>query len=757
MVVATVAICLTTVASAKSEAIPTILGADTTVTVDAICVTTLKHGIGELPEASSTIIKGETIERRGITSVKEIVTSAPNFFAPDYGSRMTSSIYVRGLGTRIDQPVVGMNVDNVPVAHKNMYDTAMADIERIEVLRGAQSTLYGRNTMCGVVNVYTLSPLKYQGIRLRGEYGSRNSYSIAASAYNRISENMGTSVSARFAHHDGYFRNSYDGLLCDKENISDLRTKWQYRKGAFSIDNVLWFTSLRQGGYPYRYGGANNPEAEEQAECIGSICYNDNCSYDRVGVSDGITIRYNWPRVSLSSITSYQYLNDDMRLDQDFLPLSIFTLQQKTIQHDLTEDIMVRSKSDSRYQWLCGAFLFYKNQDMSAPVRFLDEGIDRLIVSNYNQHSGYNGTLRWGKADGEGGDSLLLGSDFTTRTFGWDIYHQSTLRAGRWLFTLGARLDSEHVAMRYHNSVDSYYTAFPNDETKSPIEVALKINDSDLLKQHFLEVLPKAVVEFDIDSRNRLYLTLSKGYKAGGFNTQMFSEVLQRRVKEKMGLSQNLDVANLITYRPEKSWNAEIGGHFSTRDRLFTADVALFWIECFDQQLTLFPEGQTTGRMMTNAGRTRSYGAEVSLMAQLHRNFRLGASYGYTNARFRKFVNGTEDYAGNHIPYAPENTLSVDATYTIPLRTSWAKQIVIEASTTGAGRIYWNEENTLSQPFYALLNASARLEAESWSVDVWVRNATATPYDVFYFESMGNRFLQRGRGCSYGVRLALDI
>ena len=67
------------------------------------------------------------------------------------------------------------------------------------------------------------------------------------------------------------------------------------------------------------------------------------------------------------------------------------------------------------------------------------------------------------------------------------------------------------------------------------------------------------------------------------------------------------------------------------------------------------------------------------------------------------------------------------------------------------------EDNTLSQPFYALLNASARLEAESWSVDVWVRNATSTPYDVFYFESMGNRFLQRGRGCSYGVRLALDI
>ena len=740
------------------EGAPAILNVDTLVSVDAVTVSSVKQtfDLSEEP-LSATLLDAKRIDREGIKGVKDVVTSAPNFFMPDYGSRMTSSIYVRGLGTRIDQPVVGMTVDNVPIADKNMYDTMLPDIERIEILRGPQSTLYGRNTMCGVVNIYTLSPLKYQGIRVNADYGSRNSYRIGASVYNKFFDRFGISVAAQFAHCDGYFRNMYDGSLCDKENSGDVRMKFQYRRGALAIDNVLSLTALRQGGYPYEYAGVASGE-EQHADLLGKICYNDDASYARLGVSDGLTIRYDWPRVSLASITSYQFLDDDMRLDQDFLPLSYFTLQQARRQHDVTEDVVVRSKSASRYQWMCGAFGFYKSQQMSAPVNFLPDGIDRLILANINQHSGYNGEYRWGLADGTGGDHLWLGSDFVTHTLGWALYHQSSLRAGAWLFTLGLRLDGETVQMRYHNSVDSAYTAFPSGGG-NPYEVRMKIDDSDVLSQTFIEFLPRLAISVDLGAakRNKLYLSVAKGYKAGGFNTQMFSEVLQRRVKNFMGLSADLDVADIITYRPEKSWNFELGGHFSTRDARFTADLALFHIECFDQQLTVFPEGQTTGRMMTNAGRTRSFGAEVSFAVQLHDFLTLNGSYGYTNARFRKFVDGENDYAGNRIPYAPEHTLSARLTYEIPLQLRWMERIVLGVGTTAAGPIYWNEANTLRQPFYALVDGSLRFEHRRWGVDVWVRNAVGTPYSVFYFESMGNRFLQRGKPRSYGVRVMLNF
>ena len=352
----TVVVVLATVLGASAHRVsegeggPAILNVDTLVSVDAVTVSSVKQTLDLREEPlSATVLDAKRIDREGVKGIKDVVTSAPNFFMPDYGSRMTSSIYVRGLGTRIDQPVVGMTVDNVPIADKNMYDTSLPDIERIEILRGPQSTLYGRNTMCGVVNIYTLSPLKYQGIRVNADYGSRNSYRIGASVYNKPLDNFGISVAAQFAHCDGYFRNTYDGSLCDKENGGDVRMKLQYRHGALAIDNVLSLTTLRQGGYPYAYAGSVSGE-EQHVDLLNKICYNDESSYARLGISDGLTIRYDWRKLSLTSITSYQFLDDDMHLDQDFLPLSYFTLQQKRRQHDVTEDLVVRSKSTSRYQ-----------------------------------------------------------------------------------------------------------------------------------------------------------------------------------------------------------------------------------------------------------------------------------------------------------------------------------------------------------------------------------------------------------------------
>lgn len=723
--------------------------ADTLVAMDKVQITAIKQGFSLRREAvAASVLDGRDIRLGGVNAIKDATALAPNIFIPDYGSRMTSSIYVRGIGTRIEQPVVGLNIDNVPIADKNMYDLDLSDIERIEILRGPQSTLYGRNTMCGVINVYTTSPLAYQGVRFNAEYGSRNHYRIASSAYNKFGEGLGLSVAGQFSHTDGYFRNLYDNSLCDKENSGSMRIKFQYRRNAWSIDNVAAFSVLRQGGYPYA-------SAES-----GRIEYNDESSYRRIGATEGLSVKYDWRRISLSSVTSYQYLDDEMVLDQDFLPLSYFTLTQAKRQHDITEDLVLRSKGDSRYGWLVGAFGFYKSQKMHAPVTFKKDGIDRLILDNINQYSGYDGEYRWGRLDGSEGDELLLDSDFTTHTVGAALYHESSLRAGRWLFKLGIRMDYESSQMHYRNDAEGCYTAFPNDDAKEPTEVPFKIAPNGVLSQNSLEFLPKLAISVDLGrgKRNMLYLSAAKGYKAGGFNTQMFSEILQQQLKKQMGLGIDMgDIRKTVAYKPEKSWNFEAGGHFATADATFVADAALFYILCFDRQLTVFPEGQTTGRMMTNAGRSRSCGAEATLTYRPHRNVSLSAAYGYTNARFTKFVSGNDDYRGKRVPYSPEHTLSARATYTIPLPARWAESVVVSAGYKGAGRIYWDEENSVSQPFYSLIDCSVRLESRHWAVELWMKNVSGTKYDVFYFESMGNRFLQRGRPRSFGIKASIDI
>ena len=732
---------------------------DTLIAMDRVQITAIKQGSELRREAvAASILSGRTLEMGGVSAVKDVMTEVPNLFMPDYGSRTTSSIYVRGMGTRIDQPVVGMNVDNVPLADKNLYDTEVQDIERIEFLRGPQATLYGRNTMGGLINVYTLSPLTYQGVRLRADYGSRNSYRIAASTYNRLGEKFGFSVAAQFAHCDGYWRNLYNNSLCDRENSGSFRTKFQYRKGALSIDNTLTFSMVEQGGYPYEYIGSSNPDKHRE-ELVGKINYNEPCSYDRWAVSDALSIRREFGKFSLASITSYQYMNDKMHLDNDFLPEYYFTLEQRKQQHNIAEDFVLRSKEEGVYRWLVGVNGFFKREKMQAPVTFGTTGIERLILDNINAHSGYDGEYRWGDVVGNEADEILLDSRFDTQNIGIAAYHRSDIHLGRWRLSVGLRLDYELVQMLYNTNTNTCYTMFPSDVAKSPTTHRINIDNSDLLTRGFFEFLPSLSASVDLDDagRNMLYLSASKGYKAGGFNTQMFSEVLQRELQMKMGLYRDIDIEELCAYDPEHSYNLELGGHFATRNGAFTADAALFYIECVNQQLTIFPDENSTGRMMTNAGRTRSFGVELSAAARLAKTLVLRGSYGYTNAKFREFKSGGVDYAGNYIPYAPQNSLSLRLVQTVPFRSRWIDRMVLSVGVTGAGRIYWNEANDVSQPFYALLDGSVRFEGEKWAVDLWCKNATNTKYNVFYFESMGNRFLQRGRPMAGGVRVMINI
>ena len=117
-----------------------------------------KNNLREESLSSTTIKLGE-IERNQVVSLQDAAMQVPNLHIPSYGSKMTSSIYMRGLSSRIDHPAVGMYVDNVPYLNKNGFDADLWDIMRIEVLRGPQSTLYGRNTTGGIINIYTLSPM----------------------------------------------------------------------------------------------------------------------------------------------------------------------------------------------------------------------------------------------------------------------------------------------------------------------------------------------------------------------------------------------------------------------------------------------------------------------------------------------------------------------------------------------------------------------------------------------------------------------
>lgn len=697
---------------------------------------------------SSTVLSPAAIERERVLSVKDLSAVVPNFYQPDYGSRMTSSIYVRGFGARIDQPVVGVNVDEIPYLNKNSYDFDLFDIARIEVLRGPQGTLYGRNTIGGQLNIYTLSPLGYSGVRASAEYGTGNTVRAKASYYGRVSDNFGISVGGFYTRTDGFFDNAYDGSDCDRGHSAGGRVRmvWQGADG-WSIDNVASVGSSLEGGYAYCL-------YDEASGTVSPVNYNGPNSYERVNVTDGFVVKHEGEKMLFTSATGYQYLYDRMLIDNDFTPRSLFTLVQQQREHALTEDIVLRSNDDSRrWLWITGAYGFYKRLRMEAPVTFLEDGIGDLILGAAN--AGIQSVMPWAELMIEE-SAFDIVSNFKIPTYGLALYHESSLRAGRWRFTAGLRLDYEASRMDYDNYTSIHYRLSP----MMPQFKELSMPFAGRERMDFLELLPKFAVNFSTGV-GELYVAASRGYKAGGFNTQIFSDILQNRLMaammEDMGMPAQpspYNEASATTYKPEYSWNYEAGGHLAFADGSLRTDFSLFWIECRDQQLTVFPEGTTTGRMMSNAGRSRSRGVEVSLSWNPTTRLGVWGSYGFTDARFVKFDDGEADYAGNVLPYAPRNTVYLGATYRLHVGARMLDDVVVNCSWQGAGKIYWNESNTLSQNFYSQLGASVDLRKGDFTLSLWGRNLTGTDFYTFYFKSVGNSFFSHGKPRQLGLTLS---
>ena len=356
----------------------------------------------------------------------------------------------------------------------------------------------------------------------------------------------------------------------------------------------------------------------------------------------------------------------------------------------------------------------------------------------------------------------MINSLFKTPTYGAALYHHSFFKSGKWLFEAGLRIDCEGSQLQYDSEAEIHYLFTMTMPEYREIATTLK-GDENLL---FVEILPRIAASYSTGNY-KIFSSLSRGYKAGGYNTQLFSDLLQNQMMEDMmnDLGVHLinseyssySIADVITYKPEYCWDFEMGVNYSSKTG-FSCNLTFFDILCTNQQLTIFPEGNSTGRMMTNAGKTRSYGVEGSV-SYTRKNFKLYGDYGYTNARFLKYNNGHNDFSGKYVPYAPQQTVSAGIDYTILTTNNrlLPDKIVLHADAKCFGKIYWNETNTLAQNFYTLLNGSFSLQKKQFTIELWGKNLLSSDYSTFYFLSMGNSFLQKGKPLQYGLKIKINI
>lgn len=703
----------------------------------------------DIPGVSTFLMR--RIEERGIASPKNLSAVVPGLNIPDYGTSMTSTIYVRGLGSRMDNPVIGLYVDDVPIIDKNCYDFSFTDIRRIDFLHGPQGTLYGRNSMLGVLSVETLSPTAYQGTRGIIEYGSASTLSAKLSAYKGR-----FGLTAAYGHTDGFFINEYDGSHCGLSDSFSARARFVGGVGRASLDNILTVSYIDQTGYPYR---------KLMAGEFLPVDYNDKSGYRRFFLMDGFRLKTEWRNWKISSVTSFQTLFDSMDMDQDFTPKSMFTLNQIQEQVAFTQEFIFKPKTHAVW-WdsQTGLFAMMKLNKMSAPVRFLKDGIKSLILDNAN--SGIPQEL--GRLNIQE-ENFLIYSDFYIALGNVAAYHESYFNTGRWTFTAGLRLDFEASRMRYDSGSDIHFIVSPAMSEYIPFST--KVDGTETVR--YAQLQPKLSVSYDATSERMrskglnmsLLASVSEGYRSGGFNTQIFSDVLQRKMM--LGMMESLGVhldgkgdlsTDGLTYKPEICLNYEIGGKFRMRsaghilESFFTA----YRVDCRNQQMTVFPYGNGTGRMMANAGRSRSLGVEAEA-SWMWKGLSVSFAGSLMDARFVDYDDGRNDWSGNRIPYSPESTLYMRCGYKFLTRGRFLRSVSLNADINRSGRIYWNEAGDISQSPYSLIGADVRLTTSK--AELWLRgqNLAGTEHSVFYFKSVGNSFFQAGKPRRFTIGLSINL
>ena len=761
--------------------------ADTTRVIDieeVVVIATPKENnrLRQQPLSATSFSQGD-MRNNSVTSVKSLSGLVPNLFIPDYGSKLTTSVYVRGIGSRINTPAVGLYVDNIPFIDKSAFDFNYSDIERIDVLRGPQGTLYGRNTMGGLIRVFTKSPFTYQGTDISLGAATYNNYKASVNHYHRISEKFAFSAGAFYEHEGGFFENvARNNEKIDKgdEVGGRMRAIW-LPKDNLKLDFTVNYEYSNQGGYPYQLTNISENDIyyQDLKDDLGKVAYNNECGYMRHLLNGGLNIEHQAENFILSSVTGFQYLKDEMNLDQDFTRKNVYTMSQRQNSKTISEEIVLKSKPGRRWQWTTGVSGFYQWLDTEGPVTFHEDGISSLMEDNVNgifkkikEEKPMMPDMSLDITD----NNILIGGNFKSPMLSTGIYHQSTINDIIFeglSFTAGLRMEYERYWLDYNSNANINFD-FKISVMPMPFkDLKSSPNVNGNISHDYIQLLPKFALQYDFNKNNNIYASVTKGYRSGGYNIQMFSEIVQGEMINGMiaaldekshGMVSQMggdkiphyeyDIQETTMYKPEYSWNYEIGSHMTLFDGRLQADVAAFYMDTHDQQISRFA-ASGLGRVTVNAGKSRSIGGELALKAQITDNFILNGNYGYTHATFTDYVVSDEvNYNDNYVPFVPKHTFTVGGQYIFRMKSgAWLDNIIVNANYKGAGRIYWTEQNNACQDLYGTLNGRISLNKGNGQIGIWINNALNTDYQAFYFESMNRGFAQMGRPMQIGVDL----
>jgi len=679
---------------------------------------------------SITAYSAEALDRAGIQDISDLARATPGLSYGDFGDLKLSPTSLRGIvsgaGSAGAEPAIGYYVDEVYVGQGAGANLDLFDIDRVEVLRGPQGTLFGRNTIGGVISITTKKPSDVFTGSAQLEAGNYDYRRFGASLSGPILPGVSAKISGVRTVRDGYERNTVlnrdvndqdswslrGQLLFDIAPDTELLLTAAYRK----VDQEqLVFETLRY----------NEAAIVPQFLDLFGLPRNTD-PYDRLVQSDTVTeerlesldLAANFTTrigdVGLTSITSYHDHDYYSRTDTDRSPLTLLYDGDPENVWRFSQELRL-DWTMGKLSWLVGAYYFRQRSDNQSFVEVGDDLADAL------------------GAPGLGG--TLAGSNGRLNTTSVSAFASATWAAtDRIDLTLGGRYSHDRKRIAYTQS--------------DPI--GLLGGDANISgRDSWGQFTPNANIRIRFTPDLMGYATVSKGFKSGGFNDA-------------------LGDANGIGFGPESLWNYEAGLKGALLDRRLTFDLSVFHMKWSDIQITSDnPATAVYDPIVRNAGKAHSTGVELQVTARPTDALSIGANLSVLEAEYDGGTipapPGSPAQPLRHTPFTPNYTGAVNADWRIPTPLG---DVALYGEYLLRGRSYLDLSNSPDgrSRAYGLLNARASLTIGDTGirVGIWGKNLTKVVrpqrlFDLYGQSIVGQKFIVLNEPRTYGLELRADF
>ena len=664
--------------------------------LDAVVVTAQKQEelLQQVPFSISAITSKQVQEYR-LWNTKDITAIVPNLYSANPGDQRNVTS-IRGITSSSYDPAVATYIDGVNQFSLDTYIAQLFDVERIEVLRGPQGTLYGRNAMGGVIHIITRQPVNhtdgYAEISI-GNYGQQR-YSLGLRTP-IVKDKLFFGIAGMYDGLGGFYTNTYNDTKFDKQHsiTGNLYLKW--------IASHNWAIAFNLKNQTNRNDGVFTLAPSKDDAFAHPFEVNQNATTTMVDNTwnASLSAQYAGRNFNFSSQTSYQsnYRYYTKPIDGDFSPIDGITIINNygkpwnnvkvwTQEFKLTSP----ASSSSKLKWTTGLYLFYQDNPNKQATRF---GKDAAFVGSP--------------------DSLY--SIITTskgKRAGFAVYGQGT-------YSVTDRLDVI-AGLRYDYEYDKLNVLgqYQHDPNPDPI---FDTQPDTTGHTSFSAISPKLGVEYRVSTDHNVYLTYSRGFRPGGL-TQLGADPSQ---------------PPLYAYQPEYSNNIEAGIKNTFLDNRLRLNVAFFYSNITNAQVPtlVLPSAITITK---NAGKLSSKGAELEFAATPVKGLEADYSFGYTHATYETLKlsqNGSEtDLAGKHQIFTPDVTSFLSLQYSYPLGDAQHVKLVVRGEWMYLGTQYFDLANTIEQTPYSLFNTRFGIATKHADIMFWCRNIGDEKYIAYAYD-----------------------